>query len=846
MAWLWNAKDRSVAPFGPYAPFKAFQDVEFEDKAFETGGFGSVHRVLSVDGEEVQGLLLKIIHQEQNADHAFATIKLLHEKLWARCGEELTADHPELLGLPFLLFRADDALGDTVVAMVMRDLVAHGFADMGSDDWDNVGYLRDTPLESRMHLAYQFARAFELLDGIGFVHADLKERSVFVNVEQPQLALIDFDSGFHPAVQPAAATIGALSPWAGFRMREWIKAGSHPGQLTKDERIEEERWSLAAGLFEVLIGVSPYFFLRDGDEASIAAYLKDHDWLEGTPDHPLLNPTNFPVLEVVRELVAMVEEAGGKELVVAFRKTFKRGFFKPAARPAAADWKALLRPLVHAHVGAPTLSEFTGDPAILQRQDEDVTLTWQATHYRVIYLNGVQQLLGTSQVVLQPGAKQRYHLRAVNDQGEATAQWSVDVDRSEPIIQWFRLKRWVNVKEAVVELEWSVSNAVKIELAPGFGQVPAQGSAVFTLDATRSAQLKATGGFGQLATAQLVLSKPRRLGTLGKVVAGLTILILAVLGTWWITGHDRTADTPALKSDLPAPVVVGRMNVAKISVVDAFGDIVTEPVTLFFSGDTSFALANARGAEVVRLPKHYATIFVRAEVLSGGSTDMLLINTTKKDPVVLRLVEENLSAGLPDGRSKTNAAGTNAGSNTGMPDLRNAVSAPSTGGSRIVYYDLNGDGVGGSKSMELAKGRPLPPGYVPIGGDTKDSERLRLVIEDKPNYLLPAGCGSSGSSIVLRVLSPAGEAVPNCTITLGLGVPVNWITSPQVTRESTGTHSIRTGADGRVSIQLSPPARKDGDRRVELSFAVSGASARMSSVISATLPICPNCDACYY
>jgi hypothetical protein len=846
MAWLWSARDHSVVPFGPYASLRVFNDVEYEDNAFESGGFGSVHRIASLGGTEVEGLLLKIIHQEQNADHAFATIRLLHEKLWARCGEELTADHPELLGLPFRLFRADDAMGNTVVAMVMRDLVQLGFADLGSDEWDSTVYFTDIPLQSKIHLAYQFARAFELLDAIGFVHADLKDRSVFVNVEQPQLALIDFDSGFHPAVQSAAATIGALSHWAGFRMREWIKSGSHPGQLTKEERIEEERWSLAAGLFEVLIGVAPYFFLRDGDETSIAEYLKDHDWLEGAQDHSLLNPGNFQALEVVRELMEMLDEAGGKDLVAAFRKTFKRGFFKPAARPTAAEWKALLQPLVSAHVGAPVVSSFSGSPAILRRQDEELALTWAATHYRVIYLNGVQQLLGSTRVVLQPGAEQRYHLKAVNDQGESTAQWSVDVHRAEPVIQWFRLKRWVDVEKNLAELEWSVDHAIKVVLTPGGVELPLQGSAVVTVEADGNVQLKATGGFGHVVTMQMVVRKPRRPWSLDALVVGFVSVVLCALAIWWMASDRHRLEPPVAKEIGPVQPVVEGFNVVEILVVDRLGDVVTEPVTFFFSGDTAFTMSSTRGSEEVRLPRRYGTTFVRAELNSGRGTDLLLMNVTRQDPVVLRLSEAARSAEKHAARSVTNeASGSERGSSsaTGRGD---GSSAPSAGGLRTVFYDLNGDGVGGAKSIQLAMGKPLPPGYVSVGGDTRDNERLRLVFETKPNYLVPSGCGGSGSAIVVRVLSPEGNSVPNCTITLGMGVPVNWITAPKVTRESTGARSVRTGADGRVSIRLSPPARKDGARRVELSFAISGATARMSSIITTTLPVCPDCAPCYY
>jgi hypothetical protein len=844
MACLWHAKDLSIAPFGPNAPRLALAEVDYEDDALGSGGFGSVHRITAINGASIPGLLLKIIHQQQNADHAYVAIRLLHKKLRDRYGEDLTVEHPELLGLPFLVFRAVDDQGDTVVAMVMRDLIELSFADVGSDDWDSAEYFREVPFDNKLHLAYQFAHAFEILEAVGFIHADLKESSLFLNTRQPQLALIDFDSGFHPAEQPAAATIGALSPWAGNRMRDWIKSGAGPGQLTVQEREEEERWSLAAGIFEMLTGVPPYFFLLDGDEASIAAYLKDHDWPEVTPGHPLVNAGNLPFLEVVQGLLKALETAGGEDLVAAFKRAFKRGYFKPTARPTAAVWSGLLKGLVQDNVGKPYVLSFGANIQLLQRQDENVVLSWSVHHHRVLYLNGMPQAAGATEVTVVPGGQQRYELVAVNDQGTSSVTLLVEADRREPIIQWFRLKKWVDAEKNLAELEWHVDHAIKVELKPGPGEVSSQGSAIVSLDQSTSCQIKATGGFGRVVTMQMIIARPKSILVPILSMAGMALIIMLIF--WAYPDDSSTAQNDQFeRTDAGHPPSAMNKEV-QIDVLDPTGSLVQEPTMIIFSGDTSFSMSFPDGACKVRLHKRFSPLFVRAETSSWGASELLLLDVSARSSMSIRVwsmvatvdVEQPVSVGYTNG---TMTAPEENDDERAVP-----TSANGGDGGRTVYYDLNGDGVGGTRTMVIPKGKDTPQGYVDRGGDVRDQEKLRLTIADRPAFLLPAGCGtSSGSTITLIVESPDGVPVPNCTITLGLGVPVNWITAPKVFRESTGTNSVRTDHTGTVNLRFAPPVKNNGPRNVQLSFAVSGATARMATVMSTTIPVCPNCNPCY-
>lgn len=493
----------STVPFGPNTPFAGAGEIDFEEQPINQGGFGAVYRILTVDGRSVHGALVKVMFDREHGEHAYETLHQLHSKLRGRFHETLTTEHPELLGMPFMLFRATNEEDEPVVAMALCDLRALGFDDMGSDTWDSAAYFRTTgPLE-KLHLAYQFARTVDLLHDIGFLHADLKDKSIFLNTRQPQLALIDFDSGFHPDTQGSASTLGALSQWASAKLRGWIKGKQSPGQLSIDDRQDEERWALASGVFELISGVAPFFFLRDADDASIAQYLKEHKWPELDPNSALVHPANLSYHQALILLLQELEESGGKELVAAFKRTFNRGYYKPAARPKPAEWKALLGSLCQEHIGEPVISTFQGDRSSIHIKGEVVTLSWTAHQHRTLLLDGRPLAFGASSMELAPSDTATFKLQAISDFGKAEATFKVEAIKVPPTIHAFKTSKPLRDSLEPVVLEWSTSDAVEIRILPVGSTVELNGTIEVMPETPTTYELQAFGGFGQLAVASV-------------------------------------------------------------------------------------------------------------------------------------------------------------------------------------------------------------------------------------------------------------------------------------------------------------------------------------------------------
>ena len=494
----------SSVPFGPNAPFTGAAEIDFEEQPLNQGGFGAVYRILTVDGRSVQGALVKVMFDPQHGEHAYETVGQLHDKLRGRFRETLTTEHPELLGMPFMLFKAVNDKDEAVVAMAMCDLGALGFADMGSDTWDAAAYFRTTgPLE-KLHLAYQFARTVDLLHDIGFIHADLKDKSIFLNTRQPQLALIDFDSGFHPDTQGAANTFGAIGQWAR-AIGSWLKSKHSSAQIPLEERLDEERWAIAAGVFELISGVAPFFFLRDADDASIAQYLKEHKWPEVDPGSPLVNPSNLSYHQALILLLQELEESGGKELVAAFKRAFNRGYYKPSARPKPAEWKALLGSLCKEHIGSPVISAFQGDRSSIRTKGEVVRLSWTAHQHRALLLDGRPLAFDARSIQLTPSDTATFTLEAISDFGKAEATFKVEAIKVQPSIDLFKSSKSMRDTLEPVVLEWTTSDALEVRILPIGITVDHSGTIEVLPDTPTTYEIQAFGSFGELAVASVHL-----------------------------------------------------------------------------------------------------------------------------------------------------------------------------------------------------------------------------------------------------------------------------------------------------------------------------------------------------
>ena len=338
---LSNISDISVIDQNVNDNLFSFHKIDFNEAEIGSGAFGSVYKVTSIDGEPSVNYVLKLYSDEINKQHAYDVIKLLHEKLKRQQQKtSLPSYHefPELIGLPFLAFKGYDNIAEKhCVAFLMYNLFDLGYEDYGSDKGTSIEY-KNLLFPDKLYLAYQFSKTINFLHSIEFINADISEQSIFINPREVRLALIDFDSGYHFDKQKKPTTIGKITQWA----KNIIRSKNKSDEITTEDRLFHEYELLASGLFEIIFGVMPYFFLKDADEQTKREYLATNQWPFIDENSPLFNKENaITHSEIVRVLSEL--EVVAKELIKGFKKVFNQGYDDKRKRLSPLEWKKYIR-----------------------------------------------------------------------------------------------------------------------------------------------------------------------------------------------------------------------------------------------------------------------------------------------------------------------------------------------------------------------------------------------------------------------------------------------------------------------------------------------------------------------
>ena len=359
--------------------YNDLNEVVFNDEAIGTGAIGSVYRIQSIGGEKQDNLLVKIIDNADFVDKTFDTLSILHNKLRTvqnSNNSPIYVEYPELLGLPFIVFKGILLGQDQIVTgLIMKNLVHEGFEDLGAEEWDVEKYFQ-VDVKSKLYMSYQMATCIDFLHSIKFIHSDLKGQSLFLNLKIPQVAFIDFDGGFNYDKQSYGLTLGALQDWMSPLFKKWIRLGKSSKDLSFSERLDEENWNIAIGLFQVLFGIQPFFFLKDNEEATIKKYLNNTQWPKNDgPDDIFINGNKNHHENFIQILEAF-RLNGFETLIDKFTLVFNSGLSNPSKRPTPAEWKNLLFDLNKEHVGEPILQKFTANKKTISFKGDSVLFSW--------------------------------------------------------------------------------------------------------------------------------------------------------------------------------------------------------------------------------------------------------------------------------------------------------------------------------------------------------------------------------------------------------------------------------------------------------------------------------------
>ncbi len=215
--------------------------------------------------------------------------------------------------------------------------------------------------------------------------------SIFLNLQKPQLAIIDYDGGYNYDKQDAALTIGAITSWASTKFRDLIRIGKSSKDVSAAERLDEENWIVGNGLFQILFGIHPFYFLKDTEDKTINSYLKQNTWPYINVNTKEINPQNIDFHNQIINGIEQLSQEGLKPLMDTFITTFNEGHKNTKKRATPQEWKSILFKINTEIIGSPTIQCFDSNIKSINSKGEKVEFNWSGNFYEAVYLNEVLQ-----------------------------------------------------------------------------------------------------------------------------------------------------------------------------------------------------------------------------------------------------------------------------------------------------------------------------------------------------------------------------------------------------------------------------------------------------------------------
>lgn len=403
-----------------------------------------------------------------------------------------------------MAFKAYDSVEQRhCVAFLMFNLNKLGFSDYGSDKRSQE--IDELSIADRFYLAYQLARTFSFLHQLEFLHSDLDESSIFINPYRCQLAIIDFDGGFHFDKQAKGLTIGKIGHWVSDTLRDIIGNKRSSDTLTIKDRIADEYWKLGSGVFDLVFGVMPFFFLPDTESQTRKNYLSNFTWPYIDYYSNDFNATSFDLHRAIIEMLANVESGGGEKLVSGFKRLFNKGYDDSKKRLSGREWTLILEGINRSLSNQPLIIDFKSNKSEIVKQDEEVTVTWVAKKYNRVFVNNRLIPLHINSASVNMFSEGSITIKALNSFAEIEESLHIRALKVDPTIVVFDSSTIFRDSSEPVMLSWQTKNTDYVMLSSSSDLLPAEGSFEVNPTVETSYSLTAYGFFGQKTTMSLTV-----------------------------------------------------------------------------------------------------------------------------------------------------------------------------------------------------------------------------------------------------------------------------------------------------------------------------------------------------
>ncbi len=474
------------------------KSINFFETELGSGGFGDVFKIESINGIQTTKYVLKIISNTEVKDHAYETISLLHTKIKkALINEEgfVINHYPELLGLPFLVCKAYDEIEEKeIIAFIIHNLNENNYQDFGADNFDKSRYIQ-TEIPERIYYAFQLAKTIKFLNNLNFLHSDISENSIWINNKIGKIALIDYDSGYHIDSQKKPTTVGKIGQWIGSTFRKVLTKEINSDNLSTTERIDEENWVIGNAVFELIFGVSPYFFLIDADEETKAKYVKKYTWPEINIEENIFNSSNLNAYQGILQFYDLLKNNGFEKLINAFDKVFNSGYKNANKRVKVSEWYDILFEIGEGLELFPNILDFKADKKTINSSNEEVTFSWKQSKGNKTYINN--KLIKELNHKLSFKDSTNVKLKIVNEFGESSNEINIQANKIQPTIRFFKADILERIDLTPVTLSWDTNHTKKVRITEVIDDLEASGTQEIDPRENKKITLTAIGNFDE-------------------------------------------------------------------------------------------------------------------------------------------------------------------------------------------------------------------------------------------------------------------------------------------------------------------------------------------------------------
>jgi serine/threonine protein kinase len=450
---------------GIQSAYDSIISLEIDNVPFGGGNFGEVFNCISINGNTINTPQVIKIYKESfpgSADDNARTISRLQNKIiklngdLKANGKNLFTEYPAFKGIPQFSFEGT-LDGKKVKGFSSDNLIRSGFEEfekiISSPKLREKFY--DIPVERRIYFAYQLASAFKKLDEFKYIHADLKEGAIFLNLNSHELAIIDYDSGvITENANDNPNTWGAIGDWVAPEIYEQLGNIKHGEKINVD--IFTDRWSVAIGINYLISGIHPTFFLKNQGTYYYPLYFNNNNkWPNADITAPYMKTGSG---DMYNQYINFLNTSIPPQIKEKMANTINFGYKNPVARTSYHEWETVLQ-----SIQKPPVVKFLTTTKNEILSGENVIFSWSAENAISVEIETVGIFGSIDKKSIKPTKNTSYKIKFKGYYGEIIETIDVKVT---PAPKFKELKS-DNVKlkkgESTI-LIWDLDNITEAQL----------------------------------------------------------------------------------------------------------------------------------------------------------------------------------------------------------------------------------------------------------------------------------------------------------------------------------------------------------------------------------------------